>query len=516
MAHKIVTAEQMQNIDREAIEKCGIDGLELMERAGEAVADCTQLFYEDVECVGIVTGKGNNAGDGLVVARILAEQGLHVKVLMLVEAQNLSESGRANFDLLPKQVEFFSRQALPDMEEIFYDCDVVIDAILGTGIKGAPKGLLGEAISRMNELDLPIVAVDVPSGLNATSGKAEGACIKADLTVTMGAPKTGLLFGEGSRFAGRVEVVDIGIPKRLLENPDYHEHLLCIEDALGALKPRPQDSHKGTFGSVLVLGGGVGMGGAVALTARMALRSGCGMVYTALPAEVEKTIGSSILESVKIPVTTEHGRFLTHDCWGELESILEKVDALAFGPGLGTHPATARLVDELVCLDIPMVVDADALNCLGEKALLLTENPAPCILTPHPGEMARILGCSVYDVQQDRVGAARKLATEGRVVVVLKGFHTVIADPEGNAYINPTGNNGMAKGGMGDVLTGLIGGLLAQGVPYVEAATAGVYLHGLGGDRAAEANGTRGMTAEDVIEGVVRYHDIFEPHADLF
>lgn len=501
MAIKLVTAAEMRHIDTVTIQERNVTGLELMERAGEAVVEAVQAAYEP-QCVGIVTGKGNNAGDGLVVARLLAEKNVRVRLMMLTEGHNLSDAGKANFERLPTSVEILDRHQVPNMAAAFEDCDVVVDAILGTGIIGPAKGVFGEAIAEMNSLEIPIIAIDIPSGLNADTGLAEGSCVIADATVTMGLPKRGLILGKGREFCGEITVADIGFPKDLLENPDLKLHLLELDDVVQSLPPRPADGHKGTFGSLLVIAGQEGMTGAAFLTSAAALRSGCGLVYGAFPREVRLVLEGLLVEAVKIPIAAGGGTYLTHESWETLEPYFEKASAIALGPGIGTHPETARLVDELVCLEIPMVIDADALNCLGPKALYLTKRGAPTVLTPHPGEMARLLGVSTAKVQENRVDTALRLAREARVVAVLKGAMTVVALPDGRAYVNPTGNSGMAKGGSGDILTGLIGGLMAQGCPPEEAACAGVFLHGMAGDLARDEKGERGMTAGDILEQV--------------
>lgn len=499
MAIKMVSAEQMREIDRKAIHERNIPGLELMEHAGRAVADDLADAFSPKR-VGIVTGKGNNAGDGLVVARLLKERGVDVILVMLADGQNLSESGRANFEKLPDGIDLHDRHALPDLEAVFKDCDVIVDAILGTGLSGPIRGTFGEAVARVNDLDIPVVSIDVPSGLNSDTGQAEGACIVAQRTVTMGLPKRGLVLGHGELFAGDILVAEIGFPDDLLHSPDIKEQVLELEDAVRALPVRPVDGHKGSFGGLLVLAGSKAYSGAAFLTVSAGLRSGCGMVYAALPENVMERMANRLIEAIKVSLPGGGGdEYLSHETWSDLEPWLEKADAIALGPGIGTEEETARLVDEIVCVDLPMVIDADALNCLEEKALYLTERKAPTVLTPHPGEMGRILGMSAQEVQADRIEAATRLAREGEVVVLLKGWRTIVASPEGQVYVNPTGNSGMAKGGTGDVLTGLIGGFLAQGCSALDAACAGAFLHGLSGDLAREELGERGMTARDVL-----------------
>lgn len=501
MALKLVTAGEMRRIDAEAIQARGIPALELMERAGAAIARHILTHY-DPRRIGIVAGKGNNAADGLVIARHLAEAGREVRVVLLTGANNLGELGKTNYERLPAGVLVLEHNQAPSMTETLADCDLLVDAILGTGITGAPRGSLGEAIAVMNGLPAPIVAVDIPSGLNSNTGLAEGACILADSTVTLGLPKIGMMAGIGPNSCGVLVIEDIGFPVDLLEGADSRTFLLEMRDATAALPGRPIDGHKGTFGSLLVLAGSVGMSGAAYLTIQTALRSGCGMVLAGLPGRVADLLEAELVEAIKIRASEPDGERLTYQSWDRLEAALERVDAIALGPGIGAHEDTARLVDEVVCQDLPMVVDADGLNCLGRKVQYLIKRSAPTVLTPHPGEMGRLLGISTAEIQQDRVATACRLAADSGAVVLLKGARTVIAEPGGRAFINPTGNNGMGKGGSGDVLTGLIGGLLAQGCGALDAACAGAYLHGLAGDLAAERLGMRGMTARDILSAI--------------
>ena len=502
MSIKIVTADEMRKIDNVTIQERGIAGLELMERAGKAVADEIMEHYGPRKA-GVVTGKGNNAGDGLVVARLLKEQGVDVTVMMLMQPESLSDACRENYERLPEGVEIVGDDQVKEMARIFDDCDVIVDSILGTGLSGPIRGTLGEAVALLNDLDIPVVAVDVPSGLNSDTGEAEGACVIAERTVTIGLPKRGLVLGDGDTYAGEVFVADIGFPEDLTESDDLQEHILEIEDAARALPRRPVDGHKGTFGGLMAICGSKPFLGAAFLTVNAALRSGCGMVYAALPEAVMERLSNRLIEAIKVPCPGGGGdEFLDRESWSAIRPWIDKADALAIGPGMGTDEDTALLVDELVCADMPMVIDADALNCLGPKALYLTERKAPTVLTPHPGEMGRILGMSAAEVQEDRIGAARRLAMEGKVVVLLKGWRTIVAAPDGRIFINPTGNNGMGKGGTGDVLTGLIGGFLAQGCTGLGAAVAGAFLHGVAGDLAAEEWGVRGMTARDVLRCV--------------
>ncbi|MFW6303576.1 MAG: NAD(P)H-hydrate epimerase, partial [Candidatus Sumerlaeota bacterium] len=297
MSYKIVTAEEMGQIDKRTIEEYGVSGLELMERAGEQIAEEIMEEYMP-DAVGIVTGKGNNAGDGLVVARLLAEKDVDVTVIMTTQGENLSASGKKNFERLPDSVEVLDRHSVPKMEEVFADCEVIVDALLGTGIKGAPRGEIGEAVSVMNSLDIPIVAVDIPSGLNTDTGEAEGAVIQADMTVTMGLPKMGMFMNAGPDVCGEISIVDIGFAEELLYDPEIKNHLLTGLDIQRALPARPTTGHKGTFGTLLVIAGSVGFSGAAWLTTSAGLRSGAGLVFGAYPEKVADVIAGDLVEAI--------------------------------------------------------------------------------------------------------------------------------------------------------------------------------------------------------------------------
>ncbi len=336
MSYNIVTAKQMQKIDQTTIEQHGVSGLELMERAGEQITDIILHEFEP-EAVGIVTGKGNNAGDGLVVARLLAAEGVKVKLIMTTQGENLSASGQENFKKLPKNVDVYDRLKVPEMLDIFMECGVVVDALLGTGIEGAPRGVIGEAISVMNHLPIPIVAVDIPSGLNTDTGEAEGACIIAETTVTMGLPKRGMLLGVGPDVCGELEVVDIGFPDELTENPECQEHLLHFSDIAMMLPQRPQGGHKGTFGTLLVIAGSLGYEGAAWLTTAAGLRSGTGLVFGAYPTKVADIISADLVEAIKVRLAGHDGEYLTHACWKGIEPHFEKATAVVLGPGIGAR-----------------------------------------------------------------------------------------------------------------------------------------------------------------------------------
>lgn len=503
---KVVTGEQMREIDRVTIEERGIAGFELMGRAGRAVARqiCERL---EPESVAIVCGKGNNGGDGFIAAAEFHKRGVEAVVYVLFDPSEARGDAMKAFGAIPDEVRVEHPRDMEAFAANLARFDVVVDAILGTGIKGPVRGPLTEAIEAVNRAGVNIVSVDIPSGLGAGVAQDEdacGPCIQANLTIAIGLPKLVTVLDPGVRTTGLVSIADIGFPGDLLEDPGIETNLLTVEAMRDALPARDPSGHKGTFGRVLILGGSEGMTGAAILAARSAVRSGTGLVYCAYPRPLGVVMESQLVEPVKIPLAGDSPWFVGSQARGAIEEAA-RVDAVALGPGLGLRPETGKFV-RTVAREIskPLVIDADALNLLAEDLSVLRNRDAPTIITPHPGEAGKLLGCSTAQVQSDRLGAARRLSIELDVVAVLKGSQTIVATPDGQRYINPTGNTGLAKGGSGDVLTGLIAGLLAQGCEPAEAARLGVFIHGVAADRAAESLGVRAMTPQDVIESLGR------------
>jgi NAD(P)H-hydrate epimerase len=382
------------------------------------------------------------------------------------------------------------------------DADVVVDALLGTGVRGAPTGAVAAAIEAINAAGRPVFSLDVPSGLPSDGEAPAGPVVRARATATFGLPKIGLVLPEGAAYAGRVEIADLGIPRAWLEE-GVPTALLEAADVRGALPRRPMGAHKGTYGHLLVVAGSVGRTGAAVLACLGALRSGTGLVTCATPASQQPVVAALAPEPMTEPLPETPARTLSGKAVERIAELLARMDAVALGPGIGLDPETQGAVRTLV-RDVarPMVVDADALTALTGSLALCREAAGPRVLTPHPGEAARLLGCGITEVQRDRLASARRLASESGAVVALKGARTVVANPDGHAVLNPTGNPGMATGGTGDVLTGIAGGLLAQGVAPHEALAAAVYLHGLAGDLAAAVRGEAGLVAGDVADAV--------------
>lgn len=505
----VVTGTQMQALDRRTIEEGRVPSLVLMERAGAGVVQFLQERFGPLrgKTVTVVCGKGNNGGDGFVVARLLRRQHARVSVLLLTPPADLSRDAatmyrrwiRTGGSLTSKRF-LSSDQAGP----ILSTSDLIVDALLGTGLSTEVTGIYRDAILLINRSGKPVVAVDIPSGIHADSGARMGQAVCATTTVTFGLPKLGLYVGAGIDHAGTIKVVDIGIPANYIEALNIRTIVVTKEFVANALPVRTPSAHKGTFGHAGILAGSVGKTGAAALAARAALRMGTGLVTVGIPSSVNDVLEAKLLEAMTFPLPETKARTLARSGFDRVLAFIQARSALAVGPGLSTHPETVDLIQSLMKhIDRPSVFDADALNALAGRAALLTECKIPPILTPHPGEMARLeVEATSQSINADRLGTARRFARERGVYLVLKGARTVIARPDGLLAICPTGNAGMATAGTGDVLTGMVVGLLAQKVPSWEAACSATYLHGAAGDLAAQRLGQAGMLAGDVIDQI--------------
>ena len=504
---KFVTSETMRAIDSECIDKLGIPGLKLMENAGVGTVRFIEreLGPQKNRAVTVVCGKGNNGGDGFVIARELRRLGANVSVYLVGHRGDVSGDARTNLGRLglERVVELSDGRSITGFVEVMTKSDFIVDAVFGTGFNGVPRGLSGTVIGQMNACGRPVLAVDVPSGLNATTGIAEGECVNAAWTCTMGLSKRGFYIDHGRACVGKLHVVDIGVPKEAIETVGVRDNVLTMRDAAELLPARPFDGHKGTFGTVVVVAGSVGYTGAAALTALSALRTGAGLVYLGVPSSLNDIMETKLTEVITRPLAETAARSLSPESLLDIRELLENAEALALGPGISRDQETQSLVRSIVAeMRVPCVIDADGLNALTPESIGQRTGEAPVVLTPHPGEMARLAGCTVGEVLGDREGVARATAASARATVVLKGAGSIIAAPSGELYMNPTGNSGLASGGTGDVLTGIIAGFLGQGVAATEAAALGAFVHGLAGDLAAEALGEAGMIAGDVLDHV--------------
>ena len=506
---KVVTAKEMQEIDRRATTEFGIPSLLLMENAGlQVVREIERSFADCLDRpISVFCGKGNNGGDGFVIARHLLNGGRRVQVFLLGRRQELKGDPATNLQILERMGCPLREVQAPahlqgELRAIEWS-GLLVDALLGTGAIPPAKGFLAEAIGFINGLKKPIVAVDIPSGLGADESNPAGVCIQADLTVTFALPKRSLLLHPAANFVGRLKVADIGIPRPLLQDPAIKLNLIEAREAVKAFPPRRRDAHKGNFGHVLVVAGSAGKAGAAALASKAALRIGSGLVTLALPASLMNAMEAKLDEVMKEPLPETEERTISESALERVVQLLEGKDCLALGPGLSTHPETQEMVRKLIPrVKVPMVVDADGINALSLHLEALSQLQGPLILTPHPGELSRLLSVSAEEVQRNRVAIAQQFSSGFNVFLVLKGKGTLVSNPEGEAFINPSGNPGMATGGSGDVLTGILAGMVAMGIQIPLALQAGVFLHGLAGDLAAQEWGEEAMIAGDVLAKV--------------
>jgi hydroxyethylthiazole kinase-like uncharacterized protein yjeF len=503
---KIVTAAQMRELDRKAQEEYGIPGSALMEQAGLAVAEAACRLTEPCpeQPIAVICGRGNNGGDGFVAARHLRAMGRRPVVFLAASRDAVGGDARENLLRLAEVGLDVTEIGDPSaIAEACTEAGLVIDALLGTGLSGEVHGLAGDLIAAMNACGRPVLAVDIPSGLHSDTGKPLGRAVRAVETVTMGLPKLGLYLDPGMDYAGAITVADIGFPDELVQQAPAAAELIEPEWATSLLPRRAKSANKGDFGRVLIVAGSVGMTGAAAMAAASALRAGAGLVYVGCPNSLNDILEVKLTEAITVPLPETEARSLSPRGLDQILAFAERVDAVALGPGAGRHPETAQLLRQLVTkLTKPMVVDADGLNALSEDVSVLEGDHASLILTPHPGEMSRLLGISIAAVQERRDEVAQQAAQRFRAVALLKGACTLIAAEGRTMMVNPTGNPGMATGGTGDVLTGTILAFLGQGIPPFEAAAAGAYVHGLAGDVAAERIGQTGLIAGDLIEAL--------------
>lgn len=520
---KILTAAQMQRIDRMTTERYGVPSLTLMENAGRGVLEFLEERFAPLaqQRIVILCGRGNNGGDGLVVARLLRDRGLKPKVLLFAGPQKVQGDAADNLERLaisgkPEIVE--SLEAWQRIKPSLEGTTLVVDALLGTGLTKPLGGLLLQVVREVNtELaSAQVVAVDLPSGISADSGELIGEHVRAGFSVTFTAPKIAHVFPPACERVGEWIVRQIGTPPEALESDsELFLSLACREDFAWLAQPRRPDAHKGNFGHVLILAGSVGKTGAAALAAMAALRAGAGLVTVATAESALPIVASLGMEYMTEPLPqTEAGTISLRALdSGRLDKLLEGKTVLAIGPGIGSIPETAELVRTLVNRRrLPVVLDADGLNAFSGcmDTFHSGGDLADAVLTPHPGEMSRLAGIGTAEIQARRVEKAREFAQKYKANLVLKGFRTLTAAPDGKVWVNPTGNPGMATGGTGDVLTGMIAGLVAQyrNRPISEVAAAATYLHGLAGDLAAKEMGQASLIAGDLIGELPRAYKL--------
>ena len=503
---KIVSAAEMRAIDRATSERFGVPSLTLMENAGSAVAQFILSDYPEAERIAVICGKGNNGGDGFVVARKLAGAGRTVRVLLLCAPEELRGDAAAMFQqltVLPLVVSEPDRLDSADATEMFA-ADLLVDAVLGTGFRPPVSLLYAAVIRKMNESAAPMVAVDIPSGADADamqsqSGIGIGDKARADAVVTFTAPRPAHVFSVLTN--GPTVIAPIGSPLEAITST-LGLHLSTPADFAPLLAPRARDSNKGSYGHVLIIGGSLGKAGAAAMAGFSALRTGAGLSTVATPKSVLATVAVFHPEVMTEPLAeTEAGAISPRSIESGLDLLVERKTVIAIGPGISRHPETVEFVQASVArYNTAMVLDADALNAFEQSANKLIGRGRTIVITPHPGEMSRLTGRSIAEIQANRLEVAKSFAREHELIVVLKGHRTLIASPDGTVWVNPTGNPGMATGGTGDVLTGMVAGLIAQHPHDALAATAlAVYLHGLAGDLASESVGEGSLVATDLV-----------------
>ncbi len=523
----VLKPEEMRKIDKSAIE-AGFPDILLMETAGRGVAEKARLVlhgeshdhhHENNDGIQeskqksnsgsgkvlVIAGKGNNGGDGLVAARYLDMWGYNVKILLLAEKEDLKDSPLVNLKLANLRnidlhtINIEEEGYLEEAENLIYKADLVIDAMLGTGITGDVREPYSSLIDLINQFAASILAVDIPSGIDGANGNILGNAVIADYTMTIAYPKIGLVVYPGREHCGEIEVIDLGVPMEYALKQEPQHFVLDFEEASMLLPQRPVNSHKGSFGKVGVIGGSSGMYGAPSLTGLAALRIGSGIVRVAVPEKIQATVAGYSPELITVGLKGMESLLKVEDL-NVIDNLMEQSTVMAVGPGLGISDSTTKVVSKILeDFQGPVVLDADGINSLRDLDLL-SERKGSLVLTPHPGEMARLMNIDIDEIQSSRIDFSREFASKYNLYLILKGAATIIALPDGNIYINPSGNEGMATAGSGDVLTGLLTGLLAQGMDIEEAVILAPYLHGMAGDLAADNISSYGMIAGDIID----------------
>ena len=492
----------MREVDQAAMTEYQIPGLLLMEHAAYQVFNYLKENDDGKEIV-IVCGPGNNGGDGFALARQLeAFSKCKVKILTLCSKEQLSEDGKTYYSICQNMgVDLL--HIIEDNKNVAFDiiqnASVVVDAIFGTGLSRRVEGIFYEVIEAINLGEHKVISIDIPSGINGLTGKVQGIGVKADLTITFASPKIGLYLYPAILYTGEVKVANIGIPEKLIQR--INTHYFSIEkDEMKAIVPKREiRSNKGSFGKVLIIGGSLGMAGAISLTSMAAYRAGCGTVTTVVPKCIIEIMQQKLTEVMAIGLDDKEGHF-SKEAESELRKIIPNYQVIAIGPGIGRSKEIRSLIIEVVSSDKPCIIDADALYFVPEILEIIKARSAATIMTPHPGEMARLVGAAIEDILNDPIRYATEFATKFNVITVLKLEKTVIAHTDGNIYINRYGNTGLAKGGSGDALTGIITGLLAQHMLPIEAAILGVYLQTRAADLAKEVLSEYSFVASDVID----------------
>jgi ADP-dependent NAD(P)H-hydrate dehydratase / NAD(P)H-hydrate epimerase len=508
----IITPAQMRELDRKTIEVAGLPGIVLMELAARGVyLEIENIMRGNVDGsrIAVFCGGGNNGGDGFAVARRLMNAGSEVFLFLLADRDKIQGDALTNMKVYEniggKIIQIEEKSDLTKIPIV----DIIVDALLGTGLVGAPKGVMADTIEAINTMHAPVVSVDIPSGIDGTTGYAAGAAIKADITTTFGEIKVGHIIEPGLENCGRISKVDIQIPKDYIKDVDIPLFLVEPQDVYEMLPQRPLNAHKGDAGKVLVIAGSVGMTGAAELASMACLRSGAGLVKVATAKDAQAVLASRNAEIMTIPVADTDTGSIAPEAETTIKEASDWADVEVIGPGLSLNPDTVKWFEEHVKeISKPTVIDADGLNALAQLPERLANLDGDIVLTPHLGEFARLTGLSSDDIAKDRVELVRKYANEWNVTVLLKGFPTLVASPKTPVFGIIAGNPGMATAGMGDVLTGVIAGLMGQGMSGRDAAVAATTIHGLAGNLSADQVGNRGLVAGDIVERLPLAQDI--------
>lgn len=498
---KILTSEQMKSVDRRAIEQFQIPSIVLMENAALAVVDAITAHHSEAEEVAIFCGLGQNGGDGFAVARHLENRGITPLVFIVGDRSKVGGDAGINLHICERLgiplYDVTDSDSLTEALARTMECDLIVDAIFGTGLNRALTGIHEETVRGLGSLPIPVIAVDIPSGLQASKGHIDEPVLRAQITVTFAQPKVAHVFEPAALECGEVIVADISIPRAAVDAEGVTLSLITPDELRPLFPERQSATHKGTYGHVAIVGGSEGRSGAAVLGARGALRGGAGLVTVLTDLETARIVDSHSVESMTRAIT------MKSEGLDEALKFSSGKSALLIGPGLADDAETYEFVrDFLGSINVPAVIDASALNAFAGTIEAINPNGLARVITPHPGELGRLLGLEAADVNSDRLAHAREAARRSRCVVVLKGHQTVVADPDGELFVNPTGNAGMATGGMGDVLGGLIAALIARGVDVLSSACAGVYLHGSAGDILMEASSDVGLTALDLANAI--------------
>ncbi len=508
---KVLTSKQMKEIDRRAIQELGILGPILMENAGQKIFESIQKRFPDLrkEKIVIIAGKGNNGGDGFVVARHLLNHGSDPVVLLLSSKKDVKGDAAVNLKIAEqigiKICEIISQKDLNLQKGKILLSSLLVDSIFGTGLTKPAEGIYIKVIELINKSKAFKIAVDIPSGLSSDTFQIIGPCVKADLTVTLAAPKIAHVFPPAEEYIGDLEVADISFPSFLFENEDLKLELVEEETVRPYFKKRKKDAHKGTYGHLFIISGSLGKTGAAVMAGKAALKMGAGLVTVGTPESCLPIVARSMDELMTEPLPETPEKTLSYEAVKKTETLLKGKDALLIGPGISTHRSTAEFVLSLLPkIKIPVVIDADALNILASKPKALKSLPKPAILTPHPGEFARLLNLPTREVVKRKLELVPQFVTEYGVYLVLKSYRTLTATPEGRVYINSTGNPGMATAGSGDVLSGMVASMIIQEKNLLEAVLAAVYIHGLSGDLGAQKLGEKTLIAGDIIRELPR------------